>query len=281
MADAETPRPRKRAVEWLLEGESVRTNRHLARFAAAPYLPRLLADPASSALLSRSSRSLRKEIIEAYGMLEQVEATLRGAAPAAIVDLCCGSGFLSLALANEFPAAAVLMFDLDTRIRVRHDASHPNLRFEVADIMADGFGARLGALLREAGGQRGGGPCVAVGMHLCGALSPRAISLFAAESALDSLLLAPCCLDKRFDAALKATARQLGRDAFECKVDQLREALEALPRVEVRVARDASFRTNRSAAEGGDGCKNAMIVGQRRAASGPDAPLCCLVCESE
>lgn len=36
---------RRRSVEFLLAGESVRANRHLARFAAAPYLRALLANP--------------------------------------------------------------------------------------------------------------------------------------------------------------------------------------------------------------------------------------------
>ena len=35
-------------------------------------------------------------------------------------------------------------------------------------------------------------PCVLVGMHLCGPLSPAAIGLFAATPALDALLLVPC-----------------------------------------------------------------------------------------
>jgi hypothetical protein len=58
-------RPR-RSVDFLLQGTSIVTNRHLARFAAAPYLPYLLHEPAFTSMLSRSSKILRKELIEAY-----------------------------------------------------------------------------------------------------------------------------------------------------------------------------------------------------------------------
>jgi hypothetical protein len=57
--------PSRRSVEFLLAGESVKRNRHLARFAAAAYLPTLLADPALDGLWRRKGGSLRKELIEA------------------------------------------------------------------------------------------------------------------------------------------------------------------------------------------------------------------------
>ena len=58
-----TAAPRKkRSVDYLLEGESVKANRHLARFAAAPFLPLLLREPAFGSMLSRTSKALRKEI---------------------------------------------------------------------------------------------------------------------------------------------------------------------------------------------------------------------------
>lgn len=269
------PRMRKRSVEYLLEGESVKTNRHLARFAASSYLSTLLDDEASTALLSRSSRSLRKEIIEAYAVLEQVEDALRDAgemhgSPSTLIDLCSGKGFLSVVLALEFPAAAVLMVDSNAAIKLGHVSSRPNLHFLRADVLAPGFGSLLTSSLEDlragrplravplAGGQKAAGlaraarrsaaatsaatapaaiappaaaapsaaaaaagasqdsaltecppsratsvpslpraPCVVVGMHLCGPLSPRAVALFGELTAIDALILAPCCLDKQ------------------------------------------------------------------------------------
>ena len=113
---------KKRSVDFLLEGRSVKSNRLLARFAAAPYLPRLLSEPAFSTMLNRTSRQLRKELIEAYVIVEALESMLalgsQRASPSsgdqpsfAVVDLCCGKGFLSLILALEYPSLAVIMVD--------------------------------------------------------------------------------------------------------------------------------------------------------------------------
>lgn len=156
-------RKKKRSVDFLLEGRSVQTNRHLARFAAAPYLDRLLTEPAFSSMLSRTSKVLRKELIEAYVVVEALEKMLAldggglrlghstsAAAPAspdgigvevndpsvdvndseltlaagsasgqgeaaAVVDLCCGKGFLSVILALEYPNLPVIMVDSNER----------------------------------------------------------------------------------------------------------------------------------------------------------------------
>jgi hypothetical protein len=267
-------RRQKRSVEYLLEGESVKTNRHLARFAASPYLSVLLEDAASTALLSRSSRSLRKEIIEAYSVLVQVEDALRcvgeaNSPPPTLVDLCSGKGFLAVVLALEFPTATVLMVDSNAAIKTGHVNSRPNLFFLLADVLAPGFGSLLTASLEDVragrqiraaplgGGHKAAGlarnarrmtaatgassarspvsppapdvpsatttagavphspltecrpvsaagvppqprsPCMVVGMHLCGALAPRAVALFGELASIDALILAPCCLDKR------------------------------------------------------------------------------------
>lgn len=65
--------PKRRSVDFLLVGESVKRNRHLARFASAPYLPALLVDPAMAGLWRRKGPSLRKELIEAYVVVEALE----------------------------------------------------------------------------------------------------------------------------------------------------------------------------------------------------------------
>ena len=70
------PPPPKRSVDFLLQGASVRTNPYLRRFAAAPYLQRLLTEPAFSPLLSRTSKQLRKELIEAYVLVDAIEELL-------------------------------------------------------------------------------------------------------------------------------------------------------------------------------------------------------------
>ena len=126
--------------------------------------------------------------------------------------------------------------------------------------------------------------CVVLGVHLCGALAPRAIELFATCKELDAIILVPCCLDPRTDGELKASARADGRDPYEAKIEQLVGLLRrvddggassdeventvepASARVDVGVLRDMAMRTNKGGArsEGATTCKNAVISALRR-----------------
>lgn len=266
MADGEEPRQRKRSVEFLLEGASVRTNRHLQRFARAPYLERLLNDPSCNGLLSRKSQSLRKELSEAYAVLEQLEASIGGHQSAgrelvAVVDLCCGKGFASLILACEFPNAQILGLDFDRRIDRQHAAAATNLHFVHRDIFDHALEGDLATWLADHGAR--GGVCAAVGMHLCGALSPRAIHLFGAVPALDICIVAPCCLDRRFDGQLKMQAKQLQVDPYCLKVAQIAQLLQ-LQADQVDIHHDSSLRTNAGReSEGSASVKSALVVGRR------------------
>ena len=120
----------------MLEGESVKTNRHLARFAAARYLPALLANPALDGMLRIKGRSLRKELIEAYVVVEALEQRVlvdrQNGQQLVIIDLCCGKGFLSIVVAYEFPACVVLSVDNNPGIQ---PCSLPNTRFVLLDVL--------------------------------------------------------------------------------------------------------------------------------------------------
>jgi hypothetical protein len=322
---------KRRSVEFLLAGKSVKHNRHLQRFAAAPYLAALLADSALDGLWRRKGGSLRKELIEAYVVVEALEERVLkqqqrlGAAESApggdgpacrctigrdsrgvVVDLCSGKGFLSVIIAHEFPKAVVLSVDNNPTIQ---PATAPNTRFVLSDIMQEAFLTTLReqlAAARTAGAvgassvaadddaaplpSASASPwCVALGVHLCGSLSPRAITLFEACEQLDALVLVPCCLDPRTDGPLKAAARAAGQDPYEAKVEQLAGLLRRSGcgssedgtgsirttlvagrsaghrRIEVSVARDSAMRTNKGGAgsEGSAHCKNAVVVGLR------------------
>ncbi len=331
---------KRRSVEFLLAGESVKQNRHLARFAAAPYLAALLEDSALDGLWRRKGGSLRKELIEAYVVVEALEervlkrqqrldASSNGRRSGAVqstqggdgvarrcsigrdsrgvvIDLCSGKGFLSVIIAHEFPNAVVLSVDNNPTIQ---PATAPNTRFVLADIMQDAFLATLREQLAVAttagssidtvdaaaplpSSSAAQSPwCVALGVHLCGPLSPRAITLFEACEQLDALVLVPCCLDPRTDGLLKAAARAAGEDPYDAKVEQLAGLLRANRcghsgddesnvmatgsvgcrrsaghmRIDVSVARDSAMRTNKGGAgsEGSTYCKNAVVVGLR------------------
>jgi hypothetical protein len=202
---------KRRAVEYLLEGESVRTNRHLMRFAAAPYLTCLLREPQLDGMWRRQSKSLRKELIEGYALIESLQS-VPAEAPSVIVDLCCGKGFASVLMAQEFPHALILMFDANEAIKP-NAVVFSNVRYHTADIHDAGFAAKLRSLIDAALRKRPSPPralrCVAVGMHLCGSLSPRAIELFEQTDLLDGLILAPCCLHKIEDAPYAQRSKPL------------------------------------------------------------------------
>eukprot|EP00957_Ditylum_brightwellii_P122080 9310136-Ditylum_brightwellii.AAC.1 len=105
-----------------------------------------------------------------------------------------------------------------------------------------------------------------VGMHLCGQLSPHAIHIYSKlRHKIDSLILAPCCLHKIYDANLKLEAKLAGRNPFDDKVKQLAQTLGKVSGViDVNIHYDESFRSNTFRSdEGGSGCKNALIVGTR------------------
>ena len=311
---ARAPHTAWRSIEFLLAGESVKSNRHLRRFASAPFLARLLGERAFDTMLNRKSKQLRKEIIEAYVVIEALEsvysftegecgvcsgsdfgdgndrnmcdleacASVETAAqpPSAIVDLCCGKGFLSLLLALEHPWLPIVLVDSNPLIKMDHVAALPNLTFMRADIGRREFTDEL-VLAIESATQAlsAGAPLAArdrafnvglVGMHLCGPLSPRAIDIFGQTASFGSLVLVPCCLDPRTDLALKLKARQEKVDPYDLKVLQLRELLEtAAAGIEVRVSRDTSMRTSGGgeSSEASAGCKNALIVGRRQLVS--------------
>ena len=151
---------KKRAVEYMLEGTSVKENKHLARFARAPYLQHILDEPTCDGMMRRQGKALRKELTEAYGLLEAIEAVVGSVRPTCIIDLCSGKGFQSLILAHEFSGKSgsrsnsgessncrgggngemapcnVVMVDKHEAIKTGHVACLPNLQFVHADIFS-------------------------------------------------------------------------------------------------------------------------------------------------
>ena len=91
--------------------------------------------------------------------------------------------------------------------------------------------------------------CVALGVHLCGPLSPAAIGLFEAVPRLDALVLVPCCLDRRTDAALKAEAKAVGVDGEDYPgANDIYEAASTFESYGVPYGVDAGARSRLSAA---------------------------------
>lgn len=263
----------KRSIDFLLEGQSVHTNARLSRFARAPFLDAWRNDPSCSSLLNRKSKSLRKEIIEAYAVVEQIEKIVQNKSdPIMIIDVCSGKGFFSLLAAHEFPNSYVLMIDKDTRMDVQHIESRTNMHLWRIDIMVTtNLNDRLRGEIRHIQQkQERNTVVVMVGMHLCGDLSPRAVELFGQlMEDVHHLILAPCCLHKIHDSALKQKAKADGIDPYQAKVEALcqmtcqvvgEELNENNANGLMSLCWDETFRTNRSSVEGSKTVKNAIIV---------------------
>ena len=375
---ASLPDGRHRSVDYLLVGSSVLTNRHLQRFARAPYRDELIhSDGARDGLFNTNGSRLRKELTEAYSVVEALEATLgaRGASwagahplhppaartdlnqgasretsatardsgqallpspdpdadlgpnlpspdpdadagpnavpravmppstsdagepregmpppttyagePRLIIDLCCGKGLLSMILSYEWPCCHVVMIDNNPKMNMAHVDTRAQLTYHASDLHSDACAHMLSRTLAAAREADPRACCVAVGVHLCGHLSPRAIHLFGSNPTLDTLLLVPCCLHKRDDVFLKAEAKRLGQDPHELKTMQLCRQLETIcgPAGGVSVVRDASMRTNKGheasderrrpvGKKGGnafDDARNTLIIGHRGSGQG-------------
>jgi len=208
-----------RSVDFLLNGQSVQTQPYLKEFASAPWLPTLLAREGCSSLFNKRGRPLRKEVTEAFGVLEAVRRVLSkfggaGTDPisrsgAVIVDACCGKGMGSLVLAQAMPESTVHAVDKDPRMDLAHFQGQDNVHFHGMDLHSHAA-AELAARASQEAHARGA-PLLFVGTHLCGALSTRLVELFAELPGPAGLVLAPCCLDKRRPEC-KLAARRLGVD---------------------------------------------------------------------
>ena len=233
-ADPPTVRPRKLSIDYLMEGDSVRTNPHLRAFAASRLPEVLRSDPNYRSWASIKSKVLRKEIAEASAAANRIPpavAKARGLDLAlgdplgdgdgvVIFDLCSGKGFTSILLAHRYPRARVLMLDNNKKINLAHLHSlHPRVTFHCVDLYAP----EALEIVRDAVALHGSTAAAVVGVHLCGDLARRAMQLWD-ESRSDALVLSPCCLVRevgehkrpagRFGYGLSRLARTSGWDAY-------------------------------------------------------------------
>ena len=237
-------RRKKLAIDYLLEGESVRTNPHLRAFAESTLPDVLRDDPNFKSWASIKSKSLRKEIAEASAAASRcpravakalearrgtgsvVTGSTSGTDPlgdgtdVVFFDLCSGKGFTSVFLAHRYPNARVVMVDANKKMNLTHLRSlAPRVTFHCLDL----YGEETLALLRRETATSGKKASAVVGVHLCGDLARRAIELWDASNA-DALVLSPCCLVRevfskkqpcgRFGYGLPKLARQSGWDAY-------------------------------------------------------------------
>ena len=196
----EARRVARRAIDFVRFRDA---NAHGAAFEASTLRGLLQNDPAFDSL-SRH-RQIKKEITEAFAALEQVRRALRDRGTGdwegdgsrlIFIELCSGRGFLSLALADAFPKARIYMIDCDTDMDVSHvRAFGPDrISFHAFDLFSSECEAFVRDIVADA---PSASTAVLVGVHLCGALADRAISLYESVERVAALVLAPCCLPRR------------------------------------------------------------------------------------
>jgi len=192
----------RRAIDFVQFRDA---NAHGAAFEASTLRGLLQNDPAFDSL-SRH-RQIKKEITEAFAALEHVRRALRDrnagkgdwegdGSGLIFVELCSGRGFVSLALADAFPKARIYMIDCDTDMDVSHVRAFgaDRISFHMFDLFSSECEAFVRELVTDA---PSASTAVLVGVHLCGALADRAISLYESIERVAALVLAPCCLPRR------------------------------------------------------------------------------------
>ena len=159
---------------------------------------------------------------------------------AVILDVCCGRGMTGVLLSYLLPEATIVLFDSNGGMDLRHVAARPNVRFRQLDIFAAealqlmeeaaaGIAAESTATATAAaaldgstasGGTGAATACVAIGTHLCGALSPRLIDVALRIPSIHGLILSPCCLRGALGSNISRTARRAAKSrAKVLKVD--------------------------------------------------------------
>jgi tRNA pseudouridine(38-40) synthase len=165
-----------------------------------------------------------------------------------ILDVCSGKGVAAALLSRLLPASQVVMLDSNDDMDLTHVAARANLRFVELDL----FSPEAAALLHElADGDADGGSSpsalasapaladasapasasafratIAMGMHLCGALSPRLLALAAHLDAIDAVAICPCCLKGSLGDYVKKQSRAAKRDNYDVLLDTLQSLLE-------------------------------------------------------
>ena len=206
-----------RALDFMLASERALANPYVRAFVdEKPLLERFLHDPAMAHWSKKSN--LRKEVTEAMGALTQIRLCVPKARDGdgdveisdgcgtrdedgevphdsgsglVFVDLCSGSGMLSIVVAHFFPAARVLMVDANPKIKLPHLACLPTVEHHLLDVQSTKALDLVRGAVRDATRA-----CIVVGVHLCGDLSRRAVQLFL-ETESHALVLCPCCLPRR------------------------------------------------------------------------------------
>jgi hypothetical protein len=184
---------------------------YLQRFMEEPFLEEMLNDDRLRQLLSM--RKAHKEITEAYAVANKVLAIAKQLAGSefesttgkgfVVLDVCSGRGVSAVLMSFLLPDARIVMLDADGGMDLSHVSARPNLSFVPFDLFSGDAPSTITGLV-------GGDRCIAYGVHLCGALSPRLATLSCRLSCIEALVLCPCCLRGSLGRAVQKEAAKRG-----------------------------------------------------------------------
>jgi hypothetical protein len=152
-----------------------------------------------------------------------------------------GKGLGATLLSYLLPNGHVVMIDANGEMALEHVLSRPNLSFRHLDI----FSAGVPAVVQQE--TAGSSFCIALGMHLCGALSPRLIDLSVALDDIDAMVLCPCCLKGAHGKAVAAAAKARGVEPYSVLIETLAAICQreiALLAVDARGVRRVAAQVN-------------------------------------
>ncbi|GHP02810.1 hypothetical protein PPROV_000156500 [Pycnococcus provasolii] len=208
------------------------------RTAACPWLPRVDALRACRRLRSQcyhafhETTKMRKEMSESLAVIEAWAmhgggggAAVEGDRKWRIVDLCSGRGLTASLLGVLRPRdVRLLAVDLlpERFVFTHHAYDNVTYRGET-NINDDDFLHQLESWIcgdgednrNKRSGNKSPRRGAFLGMHLCGELSVRAIDLFVATDAVETLVLCPCCLPPKEAYFNSASATHEQRRVFE------------------------------------------------------------------
>ncbi|KAJ1451338.1 hypothetical protein M885DRAFT_529940 [Pelagophyceae sp. CCMP2097] len=221
--DALPPRPALRALPRLtlpawrvLASMEASDSEHVRKLRQEPFIEDMLANDDRRRLLAKQTRGL-KELSEAYAVVLQVRSMLSQRVGVEedllLLDVCSGRGISSMVFSFAFPAAKIIMIDSNAEMRLDHVETRSNVDFLELDL----FDKSAARVLRGIST----GFTIAAGMHLCGSLSPRLVSLAAHVSEIQGLILSPCCLKAALGDFIKRKSAQTQKRAYDVLLETL------------------------------------------------------------
>jgi hypothetical protein len=212
-----------------LREHSSEGNAYVEEFLHSQALQAMLAHPAGHFHRLLESRTLRKECTESLAVVHRVAALVKdiraraasSTAPIVIFDLCCGKSLTAVLCAHRFPDnCTIVALDRRPAKFLPHFEALSNVTFVQGNLFE--FYAHMDAILQSAGPDATG---IVVGMHLCGLLSEKAVSLFTSTPRIYGLVLSPCCIPRATSAPVVARANRLRVDQYDYWCLQLVMAL--------------------------------------------------------